>query len=423
MKYIQRYLAVSLALIFCWFFLGAMEIDAQDCLCQEEIPNCAVPLTSLNGQGYTLSGVTGGLTLDTSVDDVDAIEWLVGPIGSVSQDTAILVIDSFRTDPVTSDETFTIPSNLSALPDDDALEAAYIDGRLAHGALVFNHISALIQGALGSDLIARDADSVTWETSSGAEVVVQMVDALNYGSPATNTQDLKDRVSETIVALQGDGISRFILNMSFAVLPCNVANGYNEVSALDASVQFDEYIKDLDGAETLYFEQFITPLESQFNPDPLHYLIGQCGIILTPEGEISTSEEGSGTYELPLEFVPLEELYGTLPCERDSLHFVGSAGNSRLPYPFYPAAYPRVDSVSASEADMVTRSNYSNYNADMGLAGGWFHLFAFTDPPVDDVTMVELPIFYRGTSFSGPVRSVCLALNISSEPCESIPNP
>lgn len=415
--------ANMLVVLLTVFVLGTVAQEEQPCNCVVEVQNCAVPLTSLNGQGYQLSGVTGGLTLDTSVAAVDPLGWISGSV-NVTENTAILVIDSFRTD-TTIDATFTIPEDVSLLTTDAELEAAYTNGQLAHGKLVFNHISALIQGALGSDLVDRDEDSVTWETGLGKLLTVQMVDALNYGAPA-NTSDVANHILSAITDLQGDSFVRFILNMSFAVLPCNIANAYAAAQSNDPTLLFDEYIMSLDGAETFYYEQFITPVESLFNPDPLHYVIGQCGIAPTLDEENSLSEGAESTpeavgeiYDLPPGIDGLFDLYGSLPCGKNSLHFVGSAGNSRLPYPFYPAAYPQVDSVSAGDGNPMSLSSYSNYNADMGLAGGWFRLFAFTDPPVDDVTMVELPIFYRGTSFSGPVRSVCLALNISSDHCAS----
>jgi hypothetical protein len=139
---------------------------------------------------------------------------------------------------------------------------------------------------------------------------------------------------------------------------------------------------------------------------------------------ICSSTEPTGALEeleIPSDLTPEEAIaYIETVCSAVRGVHVGSAGNSGFDFPFYPAAWVR----SVSAAEDGNRADYTNFNANTGLVGGWFQLGEIALSPPGVLNFVTAPVYYRGTSFSGPVESVCIALDIGSEAdCQSISNP
>lgn len=424
---------------------GTFVVTAQDgCDCERIPQMCVVPITTLNGQGYQSSGVEGGLTIFDPSDPartdsagnplppepVSFPPSLFEGVNASPDNVAILVVDSFGEFPGAEVGSYALP-DLSSVFDDAQLRDLVRNGTLTHGALVFNHINAMLQGALANQSYTSTSSEteVEWTGPSGERLIVRMVHALSYQTP-TPTGVVAAVLSDAIADLSSNGVDRFIVNMSFALLRCDIAQNYDQVSDANPDVLFDQYAARVKQDKELLYRELITPFALLSFPDPLQYLIHQCAVPVEASQavpvEASQDDNDVVSIDIDIEYpevVPPIEL----PCDPDdpNVEFVGSAGNSGLPYVFYPAAYDEVVSVSAGElqfADSALTSvigpdlaGYSNFNADIGLLGGWFQLFYI----VDDFNLEALPLYYRGTSFSGPVESVCLALNLNSGYCES----
>lgn len=370
----------------------------------EEGENCALPIASLNGQGYSVSGVTGGLTTSPV-----AGRFARDPRGIFSSTTsvrsavAILVIDEFDSQILGG---YTILPSIFSITSDEDLGIVVESGDFPHGVQVFNHINALLDGSLSSQGYAPSlqVDKVVWSDGSN-QVAVQMVDALHYGQAQLDpTVAVRDAVADAITQLASDGYTDFVLNMSFAVIPCEVVAHYQASQANFPS--FEDYSLELE-LSGFSIDQLVSP----FVPDTLQDLLGVCppstveGIQMQAQTEVVDEEFYTG------ELAPV--------CEQGiGIWYVGSAGNLTMPYSFYPGALDGVISVSATQHRR--RAGYSNYNADTSLIGGWFQL---VDPQGINGGHGAADIFYRGTSFSGPVESVCIALNESSGPCVSFAFP
>ena len=388
------------------FVVATGGIAAAQCDCDKEFENCALPITSLSGQGYSVSGVTGGMTVEDPLSfmppsaSVDPREVLLDA-GALYDNVAILVVDAFG-------GSYRIPQSVFSASSDADLEAYYASGTLTHGALVFNHINALLEGALTSSGFSpnRSGSDVVW-TDGSKRVAVVMVDALDYNAPKP-TLDVARMLSERMFKLLDDGYDTFVLNMSFAILPCAIAEGL-----ATSGITFDQYVSSVQAAGNYYYEQIMTPVETLMHPDPLHYLLSQCAGSQAAFGAKSqfSQQTFAPDIRLPEDLRPVEMRFES-PCDGNTrlrVAYAGSSGNSRLPFPFYPAAWREVVSVSASQDGAL--ATYSNYNADSVLQGGWFLL---VNGGQLQGRVTSSSVHYRGTSFSGPVQAVCMSLGV---PC------
>lgn len=429
-------------LIICTLpFFGLVSVNAQD----DDGENCAVPITRLNGEVLPASGVAGGLT---TIDPQNLPEGTVNPVtgeellpadvhnafesfaasevdlGSLVEDTAILVVDSFGDQPGSGgqytipEEVFTLPEGTitgsAPEPDDAQLMSFYDDGTLTHGAMVFNHINALLYGALSQYNYSPGVDlfgsSIVWSSNDAdrPRIFVRMVNALSYEPDSfSTTAVIGEEVQQAITELNRQDVTSFVMNMSFAVLPCSRTaeyEGYNSFTAyLEAVVAGMQ-----EGALTDLYRSLIVDPVVAVEFDPLLSLILNCG----------RDVDGFQGFEFEIDD-DIRTRYseaGNDACDPDdpNITFVGSAGNSRLPFPFIPAAWPIVVSVSAYDG-LPAPPGYSNYNTDVNLLGGWHRLTDGGGVNMIDFSVVGVPyasVFYRGTSFSAPVESVCLALQI-----------
>src|SRR5690606_3093884 len=313
---------------------------AYQCDCEQAFQNCAVPITTLNGQGFSVSGVSGGLSLDDprtfrQAEEVTDPALLFHNAGTHNDAVAILVIDDFG-----QTGSYKIPETVYALHDQTQLEDAYRDGTLSHGALVFNHFNALLKGALddaGFDPYPNE-ESVEWSDGS-ARIGVFVVDALDYAAPVP-TNDVATTTANVIRDLRGNGYSHFVLNMSFAVLPCSIANGYADYGGPQLSLE--AYAAQVSAATGLAYAQLTTPAESLLYPGPRDVLLVQCdGRNTTPHTFRQSAMQAEPIPVEPPDGV--RRVWGVIdsPCETEQqrVDYVGSAGNSGLPYPFFPAAW------------------------------------------------------------------------------------
>lgn len=380
--------------------------------------NCTTPISTLGGQGHQVSPVSGGLTtmqpsaftlpaLDLSQEELTALNSTdTGPV-------AILVVDSFN-------DSLNPVYDLSGVFDvttEVELTDAVDTREISHGALVMNHINVLL-GEMGyspveeSVEMARSAGDpnvyyyyVSWDTGS-TQIYVVAVDAISYGpiehgDVLKTTEEAKTEIVEVLSKFVNDfDVHRFVVNMSFAILPCEELLDFwtTEAASTQGSFNFGDYLASISGVD------LIAP--SVPTPDPLMHFLSVPNEVL----------EYFGGFE-DRAFVP-----------------VASSGNSKLEFPFWPAISSRVLSVGAPEAPPLVGAlaspdapRYAN-DGDFAENGGWYQLakpadMYQTNAPDDNQTR-PVNIYYLGTSFSAPTMSTRIALWLSTnvdEPCISNP--
>ena len=348
--------------------------------------NCVVPISSLGGQGHQISGVDADLT--TQHPQSSSLPTLTlpdpEPTSSGLNDpgvAAILVVDSFDD---------TLGYNLSAafnVMSQAEIDLAVSEGRITHGALVMNHINALLD-LLGFKIASHNQDWLVWQQDE-TYIVVMKVDAVTYGPleppppsqqprPSTST-NVSNAIGAAMDKLRrykvnGEEVERFVVNMSFAILPCtDVINFYNQ----GQTNSFDDYFANL--------------------PQPMTY-----------DNLMPTVLQNTD---------PLRDLFSSVDDDRiQALVGVASAGNSALPFPFAPAIFPAVFSVSAQPAPLNLMSAVSMPATAYANAGefvengGWIQL---VNPAGFYGPQMYADVYYLGTSFSGPALSTSLALELT----------
>lgn len=308
--------------------------------------NCGLSPFVVGGQWH-ISGATGfvepghsGAMPETTGLNISAAH----PLGSES--VAIVVVDDFDGADL---------SRLVSYPHE-----------VAHGYLVWDHLERLSQGAF---------------------TLVQ-VNTHRY----LDTLTIADEINLAISDLQTSGISRIVVNMSFAVIPCTVAQDFTE-SGLQTFEAYANAIREQ--APQLFsdihvFEDALLAILSRavnVSDDPFAMYLDEWCI------DTSVSDDTGGISTI---------------CYREehsiAIALVASSGNFGYSYSFFPGAFDKVTSVAALEIGTGRRWFYSN-EGDVAEDGGWYEFADATGS-----------ISYIGTSFAAPAHSYRLALNLSNWP-------
>ena len=356
--------------------------------------NCAVPVSALGGQGHHGSGVDLEMTtrepVSFSAPDFSTFPPNMGAVDPGPDPVAILVVDAFN-DELDYDLSAAFMAN-----NDEELNIAVSDGKITHGALVMNHTNALLESLGFGKADEEPGQWLLWE-KNGQLILVMKVDAIIYG-PINNdnvlratSAEVRNRIAEAVSTIRELGLgigvpfNRFVVNMSFAILPCQeVLDFYDQ--GIHSS--FDEYFAEVSAPEASFLPVIIR------SNDPLIELFSD------PNREY-------------------------IPADVDAFIGVASSGNSALPFPFAPAIAPVIFSASAQPARMdfappisYTVTDYAN-GGEFIEDGGWFQL-------VNPAGIHSVPspsstnVYYLGTSFSAPALSIRIALELTKgaqNPC------
>lgn len=377
---------------------------------------------------------------DDEEDDSDGGEISSERQMSVSSDAvAILVVDAFDPPPDFSTPELKDTDNCLVTPDGqghafiDGAGHAFIDGAggyaelTSHGEVVYDQFQELLQaqnGALQDGTYGQAAFGVEWirliqqwELPDG-EVLLVGVDTEGYTTAAlaTNIPDAMNRITNEY------GINSFVLNLSFAVVPCGLLDETPDEDLLQRYIEileeefpelaevFNSLVDKYDGNVIMAlndptFTEGRSVIQSTimqanyvpFYEDRAAYFDGDLKGCLESQGQ---KPPDGPSCENP--FFPDDALYLELETmmERSTgnnhrIIQVGSAGNTDMPFPFAPAFYPTVISVSAE---------FSGAN------------FQQAQPTSNDgeVQMNGLHTFnseiYAGTSFAAPRLSVEAAI-------------
>lgn len=368
-------------------------------------PLCVVPIPFLDGQVWRASGANGGLTAtNPGVSDTAynyAQSKFTGLI-SGSEPVAILIVDSFGQGflPGAFYPLITTMYVSGEFGNDDGLANALNAGTLSHGGLVRNHVFGLLYGAG----YTPDGSGTGFIWTNGNSTIYVGAVNIDYSIEAgVNANDVSTAIIRAVTTMKVDfGVTQFVVNESFAVIPCIVAS------------HTDDYPRNS-------FKEYLDEVEKQSG--------GNFGYA---EVTGTTTEDIDKATLHRFALIENGEYCGGF-LDDVQAQFVASSGNSSLEFPFAPAGWPNVIGVTASEAlDHSTSDGYANWvEADEidNVPGGWYQFEVPSLDPTDPNRIINtLSIFYRGTSFSAPTYAVQAAIEMTGgsvsnaiNPCSSEP--
>lgn len=216
-------------------------------------------------------------------------------------------------------------------------------GGVSHGSYVYSQILSLLKAANGKPLESQapfGGFSVPtpyldlWRTAEGDVLLIAVdVPGFDAGLAANN----RAAVMNQLVGLKLEkyavtNVQGVVVNMSFALVPCQQLN-------------VDQYIADLvsyySGEGKVDLRKTLGNIYLQGETDPK---------LVTEKGVAWAMDWAAG-----------DPLYQTLNKDGVVTINIAAAGNSGFPYPFAPALWPGVLSVSASTGDPGTpKADYSN---------------------------------------------------------------
>jgi Subtilase family len=328
--------------------------------------NCTATPDQVLGQAFRGgAGVVGeiaeegltpeGLNIEDEGLAVDAA-WLVDNLMYSSGGTnpvAIIVIDDFSTE-----------------PDAEAV---------SHGWLVWEVLN---------DLLAELPPEVA---SQIALSQINIAGENGYRSDLVVTA-LQTRMGELSAS---SGITRFVLNMSFVIVPCQDQNlNFNFFDFL--AEHENDPGKSIVGELTndpAYLQDILENTSVEYIEETKFQMRGNAGqpAYIQEKLLIFRLFENTKLQSDPLrQFLRQQRQYTIIP--------VAASGNFKWKRPFYPARWSEVLSVSASEGEDIARWSHSN-NGDVTVPGAWY-LF-------DD------GVYRAGTSLAAPVVSMMTAVDLT----------
>jgi len=333
----------------------------------DEISCMATP-DQLLGQSFSaLAGVVGetadngitpeGQDIEQELLSFDA-DWIVNNLvysGAGTHQVAIIAIDDFSSD--------------------GTEEAA------SHGWLVYEVMTDLVD-ALPDEVASNihlEQINIAGENGYRSEQVVTALD---------------DRMAQ----LSSEGIDRFVLNMSFVIIPCR-----------DQSLGFD-FFDFLEASESDPSNSIAKALTN--DPTYLQSLLQNTSVTsISEDGFETDNSQGSGPPPFVQEQLLIFQLFENPQLQSDPLrdflrrgdYFmipIAASGNFKWQRPFFPARWQEVLSVSALEGTGEAHWSHSN-NGEVSVPGAWYQF--------DD------GIYRAGTSLAAPVLSVLTGIDLTQE--------
>ena len=367
----------------------------------EALGNCAATELELPGQGLQAVGAglqavgaVGGLFLGPTASFDGRLvtpQTVAGEVDDVATGHAayynvagIMLVDDFA-------GRYELPAELFAAGLTQAqLEDLVATGEISHGALVLHHLLSMLD-AVGYGPMYEKPNGVTGEplyvyaSEHKGTIVVQTLDTAGH-----DTAEIVKLIRKSFeyVSLHGEyWVPEFVLNMSFAVVPCAVAADLG-ASLVDTFEEYVQALRELNGIGAQYEDELATLLTTPLGAedDPLLAFL-DCPLPVKHKNVCNGYSHYDGAKLL-------------------SLVNVASAGNLGHDFALYPAAWPTVISVSSQDVApggySAERSGYAN-SGEVLAPGAFFEL----SEPGSGTTLA-----YAGTSFSAPVVTLFTALDL-----------
>jgi hypothetical protein len=323
--------------------------------------NCAVTPDQLLGQanvGFAgaanvgFAGAAGDVVRNANLE-LDAAQivadWQYS--GAGEEPVAIVIIDDFSSDEPVAAADWTTAS---------------------HGWLV-NEVFMRLYAQLPPEV----ADNIQFETIDVADETISF-----------RSDRIQEALAETVDTLSAQGISRFVVNMSFVFVACQDGN-FNFMRFLEERENNPNHtvIEEAGGSvadvTTILSDNSVERVDPSDNRGPRRDVLQRLAFLRLFELSQLNSD-------------PLRDY---LRDNQDvTIIAVASAGNLKWRRPFYPASWPEVLGVSAlagTGGDLWTLSN----NGEVSAPGAYFFF--------DDDT------YRAGTSFAAPVVSLMVAVDLT----------
>ncbi len=318
------------------------------------------------------------------------------PIASTG-DVAILVVDVFE-EPIGAEainlETLSSGDTNDPKPQcaisPDGQDGAAIRGgsvtsnmrpyALPHGRLVYKHFQSILENLYGpgapNDPFIPTQES--WVTPRGT-IWLQAVDTQKY-----NIKAIATGVESAFNELDGLGVTHFVINMSFALVPCAempvlIADDYKSQLAAwgvdcpasgTPNAGFEALACELDNSSDDDFEDALLAMrDSGIEENAIAYAIIQQAV-MRPKVEQAANADIVGTPEGA--GPAFEEFIRFLPAGATVVQ-IASAGNDGYDYPYFPAISANVLSVAADYSTSscplppVVQLDVENYLLSIGV--------------------------------------------------------
>jgi hypothetical protein len=364
------------------------------------LSNCAVNEYNIPGQGFRAFGTDGGMTYDLSLTTDTGVTtatargkgWtnMPGMLAPIQRDAVMLVVDDFRGDAQGNNAVYRPLTELftQSKLDVATLQTLQANNKLSHGSLVFQHAKDVIWGSgryLSRFTPSPDTTIFYTDTIPSRLSKKLTVKAINTKFASTGeiagsitSQAIVNILSPLFASTAGVIPPMTVINLSFALLPCEVYADFTAVDKLDPDdLTFQTYLEKLANFNNDTFDNIANVIVEATNDpnDPLYKLI--------------KSASGATRYI----FVAASGNYG----------FAKTA--------MYPAKWPGVVDVTGSAvSDTSKRHERFNIGEVMDVAAS-FRLKAsrFTS------NLSAKDVFYLGTSFSAPTVSAYSAIDVASQ--------
>lgn len=240
---------------------------------------------------------------------------------------------------------------------------------LPHGRLVYMHFVDLLDNQAfmsrgGTITVLTEDDTQIWDSAQGSILLVP-VDTQLY-----SIDGIVSSIQQAIAVLDGMGITRLVINMSFGVIPCGdfpgltVEDYARQLEAWGVTCSGDndgfgafvcDTLPELSNGESGYLSaasvELLTSLRDEGGPPGAAFAILDLVVMRQKVAEALTNATPADVD--PGSLGAFNEAITSLADSGLEIIQVASAGNETLDYPYFPGLHPDVLAVRADYSQMA----------------------------------------------------------------------